>query len=139
MTPAIMTELTDLNREVNVLPYTDVQGHGEPFDWWTDIPVPGDSFVCRDYVLMKAQRLRVAGWNPSDLQVVLCWTEPTDYGYHAVLAVTVAHAAAQGMVIEKWILDSRADDPYLMQTPSPNGYTWDRIQVAGTTEFEPVA
>jgi len=129
MIPEQMAELTGLNRSVNALPFID---HGdEPYDYWHDTPEPGKSWVCRDYVEMKAERLRESGWDPKLLRVVLCWTEEPDSGYYAVLGVTVGS--------EIWILDSRADDPYLMQTPSPNGYRWDRIQVAGTVDFEPVA
>jgi predicted transglutaminase-like cysteine proteinase len=131
MTPEKMAELTALNREINAIPYTDLQGANEPADLWIDTPIPGEMWVCRDFVLAKAQRLRENGWRPSALQVVLCFTEPPDSGYHAVLSVTVDG--------EKWILDSRSDDPYLMQIPSPNLYTWERIQVAGTDQFEPVA
>jgi predicted transglutaminase-like cysteine proteinase len=127
-----LDQLRSINRQVNELPYVAVQGHGEPYDWWTDIPVPGDSFVCRDYVLMKAKMLREAGWNPMKLQVVLCYVEPPGREYHAVLCAETDDG-------NRWIADSRQDDIRPFENPDPLLYTWDRQQVPGTTDFASIA
>jgi predicted transglutaminase-like cysteine proteinase len=131
LTPAQSQQLLDINRAVNELPFDATPGVGEPPDWWTDQPMAGNSFVCRDYVLMKADRLKALGWAASALTVILCWTEPPDSGYHAVLGVELPGE-------ETWILDSRVTEPYPMSTPRL-AYRWDRRQVAGTTEFARIA
>ncbi len=106
ITSAQVAQLTTINLEVNAIPYQALPGPGEEPDWWTDVPEAGDSWVCRDYVLMKADKLRAAGWPASSLTVVLCCTEPVGdpprREYHAVLAVQVED--------ETWILDSRIED-----------------------------
>lgn len=132
VTPDQQSQLQAVNTDVNAIPYIDLPGAHEPADWWTDVPVAGNSWVCRDFVLAKADRLKALGWPPADLSVILCWTEPVDgqREYHAVLGVTVDG--------ELWILDSRLPLPYLKSEP-PLPYQWDRMQVAGTTEFEPLA
>jgi len=134
MTPEQQQQLIEINREVNQITFTDLPGPGEAEDWWTDVQVPGRSWVCRDYVLAKADRLRAAGWSGTDLTVVLCWTElygvPQKRDYHAVLAVEVGEAAPM-------ILDSRFEAPYTMSRP-PAAYVWDRRQIPGTVEFEPI-
>lgn len=133
LTPDQLRQLTAINLGVNALPYEEAIGAHETIDWWTDEPVSGQSWVCRDYVLAKADRLRVLGWPATDLRVLLCWSEPVgnppERGYHAVLAV--------GQEPDVTILDSRFDDPYPMANP-PVDYVWDRIQVPGGTDFEPV-
>lgn len=130
MTPDQMAQLTQVNAQDNDIPYVETPGPGEKVDWWTDVPVPGKSFVCRDYCLKKADDLKALGWPAGDLTIILCWVEPPTRGYHAVLGVTVDG--------EKWILDSRADAPYRFENPSPNLYTWDREQIPGTTEFRKI-
>ncbi len=131
MTPEQHMQLENVNSEVNALPYDATLGPTEPVDWWTDTVVPGNSWYCRDYVLMKADRLKALGWPASSLTVILCYTEPPDSGYHAVLGVQLPGDDAT-------ILDSRVDETYLMNAP-PLPYKWDRRQVAGTTEFESIA
>jgi predicted transglutaminase-like cysteine proteinase len=134
LTPEQQTQLVDVNLQINALPYSDVIGKSEGVDDWFDTPptvADPHSWVCRDYVLMKADRLRILGWPKADLTVVLTWTEPPDRGYHAVLAVETGDASPM-------ILDSRFDEPYRMDAP-PADYQWDRRQVAGTTEFEAIA
>jgi predicted transglutaminase-like cysteine proteinase len=128
MTPEQQAQLTNINTEVNAIPFDATPGVGEPPDWWTDQPMVGNSWVCRDYVQMKADKLKIVGWAPTFLTTILCYVETGEY--HAVLGVLVDD--------ETWILDSRYDAPYLMSNPPP-GYRWDRRQVAGTTEFQPVA
>ncbi|HEX3862746.1 MAG TPA: transglutaminase-like cysteine peptidase [Stellaceae bacterium] len=124
-----LDQLADVNTSVNALPYEAAIGAHEPNDWWTDEPVPGQSWVCRDYVLAKADRLRAAGWAPGLLSVVLCYVETGEY--HAVLAVDDGD-------LEPLILDSRFSQIYRMDQP-PAAYRWASRQIAGTTEFEPVA
>ncbi len=134
MTEEQQKQLAEVNLSVNALPYVEAVGAHEPMDWWTDLPVEGQSWVCRDYVLAKADRLRALGWAAAALQVVLCWSEPMGNpptrNYHAVLAVDTGDSA-------KMILDSRFDEVYQMDSP-PADYIWDRIQVPGGVEFEPV-
>lgn len=127
-------DLQELNAWVNQTPYVAGLGPTEPVDWWTWQPEPGQSFVCRDYVEAKAEALRDGGMDPSQLAVILCWTEPVlpppnDREYHAVLLVKLGG--------ESWVLDSRFTDIYPWSQP-PADYRWDRVQVAGTTEFRPV-
>ena len=129
MSEAQRAELAAVNLAVNTIPYQALPAPDEPWDWWSDAPVAGHSWVCRDYVLAKAERLRRLGWPPAALSVVLCWTEAGEY--HAVLAVELAGG-------EPLILDSRFDDIYPMARP-PAGYRWDCRQIAGTTGFAPVA
>lgn len=135
MTPEQQEQLQTLNNSVNLIPYVAGMGPTEPIDYWTYRPEVGKSFVCRDYVEDKAERLRQSGWNPLDLTVVLCWTEPVlpppnDREYHAVLAVKVGG--------ETWILDSRFDTVY-QPANTPADYQWDRQQIAGTVEFRDAA
>ena len=126
-------QISQVNAEANAIPFDEVIGAHEPVDWWTDDPDADGSFVCRDYVLLKAEKLQALGWNPHDMTVVLCWTEPVgeppQREYHAVLAVEVDG--------ETWILDNRADDIYRWDQ-SPYDYQWDQRQVAGTTEFKSI-
>lgn len=131
MTPEQQAELQSVNTRVNAIPYNALTAPDEPPDWWTDSLVHGRSFVCRDYVLQKADELKALGWPASALTVILCFTEPVrpppdDREYHAVLGVDVDG--------QTWVLDSRFDDIYLWTQP-PADYRWDRQQIAGTTEF----
>lgn len=136
MTPEKLAELQRVNDEVNAIPYEDVVGPHEAYDWWTDTPVEGQSWECRDYTLAKADRLRSAGWDYRTMHVVLLWTEPVGdppaREYHAVLAVDDPDGGSQ------LILDNRAPQVYRMDTP-PFDYQWSSIQVAGGTTFEAVA
>lgn len=128
-------DLAAVNAEVDAIPYDALPARGEGADVWKDTPDGGD-WVCRDYVLLKAERLQALGWPPASLSVVLCWTEPEPPGsdtreYHAVLAVDMGDPSPA-------ILDSRFPQVYPMAAP-PADYRWDRRQLAGTTEFAPVA
>lgn len=139
---AQLLQLQAVNGKWNAVPYDGLPGPSEPQDWWTDIPVAGNSFVCRDYVEAKAQDLRSEGWPATALTVILCWTEPLGADdtreYHAVLGVETGG--------ETWVLDNRIDEPYRLDLTSPsmmpppaNRYSWERRQVGGTTEFQPLA
>jgi|HubBroStandDraft_1064217.scaffolds.fasta_scaffold210367_1 predicted transglutaminase-like cysteine proteinase len=130
MTPEQEGQLQAINVQVNAIPYNETPGKGEPPDWWSDEPVAGNSWVCRDYTLMKADKLKALGWQASELTEVFCWVEPEGNppvrGYHAVLAVSLDG--------ECWILDSRFDPIYKPSDPSAD-YLWDKQQIVGTTDF----
>lgn len=134
MTPEQLDQLREVNARINALPYEAVRGAYEPVDWWSDVPVPGQSWLCRDYVLAKASALRDAGWDPLCLTVIVCWTEPVDEPpqreRHAVLAVAVDG--------ETWILDNRYSEPYRMGDGTVD-YVWEMRQIAGTTEWQAIA
>lgn len=137
-----LAELRATNARINAIPYNTIPSIGEGADVWKDTPDSGDWF-CRDYVLAKADQLKTLGWAPTDLTVVLCWTEPVKAPpdpptgqpsdtreYHAVLACDAGG--------NTWVLDSRFDDIYLWTQP-PADYLWDRQQIAGTTDFRDVS
>lgn len=131
MTPEQQAQLQTINTAVNAIPYDALPGKGEPSELWTNVPIPGDSFVCRDYVQAKADALKAAGWPAEALTTILCYTEsipPREY--HAVLCVEI-----DGETI---ILDSRIDQVYPMSSPAFD-YLWDKRQVAGTTGFASIA
>lgn len=128
VTESQLTQLREVNLRINAIPFDWSPSLDEPPDWWSDTPVPGRSWVCRDYVLAKAQALREAGWDSLRLTVILCYTEAGEY--HAVLGVRMDDG-------ETIVLDNRFPEVYPMSAP-PAAYRWDRRQVAGTTVFEPM-
>lgn len=128
-TPEQLDQLAQVNQQDNEIRYIATPGLDEVADWWTDQPVAGRSWVCRDFCLKKADDLKALGWSPSALTIALCYVETG--GYHAVLAVDDDEP-------QPWILDSRFAAVYRMDEP-PAAYRWDRRQVAGTTEFEAIA
>ena len=135
MTPDRFAQLRQINTEVNAIPYQGTLAPTESRDFWKDAP-DGGSFVCRDFVLDKAKRLTEAGFDKPALTIILCWTEirpetGNQREYHAVLAVEDDP--------DTWILDSRFPDVRKYEEPDPQGYVWDKRQVAGTVEFAPVA
>jgi predicted transglutaminase-like cysteine proteinase len=135
-----LNELNAVNQAINAIPYDALPGKGEGYDTWIDDPVPGDAWVCRDYVLKKGKLLAGAAWPSDSMTIVTCWTEPVSpvanpddptsgREYHAVLAVAV-----EGTI---YILDSRADAVYEAAQPqeSPHDYLWWRQQdPPGTTQ-----
>lgn len=133
MTPEQWQQLCEVNERINQIPYDAIEGAQEPPDWWSDIPAPGWSWVCRDYVLAKATALRNVGWDPRALTVIVCWTEPVDEPpqreRHGVLGVDVDG--------ETWILDNRFPAPYRMRNPSAD-YLWEMRQIPGTTEWQAI-
>lgn len=124
-----LDQLFDVNQQDNEIPYVATPGLDEVADWWTNVVVPGRSWVCRDFCLKKADDLKALGWPPLALFIVLCYVETGEY--HAVLGVNDGDA-------QPWILDSRFSQIYRMNQP-PAAYRWDREQIPGTTEFRPVA
>jgi predicted transglutaminase-like cysteine proteinase len=130
--------LTQINTTVNQIPYNAIAGAHEPADWWTDVPVSGQSFECRDYTLTKAEQLRNAGFPVGDMTVVLLWTEPEpptpgaapERLYHAVLACNVSG--------DIYILDNRWPNVYIWNSP-PYDYQWAEQQISGTVDFRDVS
>lgn len=129
VTPGQLSQLRAVNTQVNDVPYTPDDPAELP-DTWKCKP-DGKGFLCRDYVECKAQDLREAGWDNQahPLLTILCYDELGEY--HAVLGVLDDNA-------DIWILDNRVPDIYLRSAP-PLTYRWDRIQIAGSTDYEPLA
>ena len=71
-----LAELNAVNTAINSIPYEAMPGKGEGYDTWIDDPEPGDSWVCRDYVLKKGKLLAGEAWPPDSMTIVTCWTEP---------------------------------------------------------------
>lgn len=132
VTPEQLAQLRDINLAVNAIPYSALPAPTEGYDVWKDAP-DGGTWECRDYVLLKAEKLQTLGWPQSAMTVVLCNTEPVDgqREYHAVLAVDAGQP-------QPMILDSRFPEPYRMDQ-CPVDYQWLSRQIAGTVEFAPVA
>jgi predicted transglutaminase-like cysteine proteinase len=133
MSPEQLAQLRDVNTQVNAIPYDAIPGPEEPADYWHAAVEAGMSYVCRDYTLLKSEKLQALGWPQSAMTVVLCNTEIVNGAreYHAVLAVDTGDE-------QSTILDSRFPDPYRMDQ-CPADYQWLSRQVAGTVEFEPIA
>lgn len=129
-TQAQLDQLFDVNQQDNEIPFVATPGPDEVADWWTDVPVPGKSWVCRMYTQRKADDLKALGWPASALTVILCYVETGEY--HACLAVD------DGTPGNPLILDSRFPQVYRKNQP-PAAYRWALQQVAGTTDFVPVA
>lgn len=135
MNDALMQTLSEVNSEVNVIPFNEVPGPREKPDFWTDAPVSGDSWVCRDISSMKGTKLR-AYLPVTDLLEVLCYTEPVSENgeapqrqYHAILSVHVDG--------EVWLLDNRVPYPYEAKKPLPYDYVGYGMQIAGSDNFAP--
>lgn len=134
MTPEQFLQLQEVNYSINEWP-TDINiGPNEPYDSYIDKPTIGHSFVCRDYVIAKAERLQELGWNPLYLTQINCYTEPVEKPpapvYHAVLGVEIPGD-------QTWILDSRFAEPYPLNQPV-KPYQWVERLIPGTTRFVPM-
>lgn len=126
-----------VNAEVNFETQykTDLELYGL-LEFWTVANGAGD---CDDYALAKRQRLLAAGWPVEKLRLACVFTETSEgrqrlankraggraAGDHAVLVVSTSAG--------DFILDNRFDRPMLL---SETGYDLDRIQVAGSNEWE---
>lgn len=128
-TQAQLDQLFDVNQQDNDIPFVATPGPNEAYDFWTDVPVPGCSWTCRDYTQKKMDDLKALGWPPQSGTVVTCYVETGEY--HAVLAIDDGEP-------QPWILDSRYPQIYRMDNPPP-GYRWVMRQIPGTTNFEAVA
>ncbi len=114
---------------------SDLSLYGQP-EFWTCADGEGD---CEDYALAKRRRLLASGFPLESLRLAVVFTETPDGRYwlerkrqgfgvsgdHAVLVVTVPEG--------DWILDNRFPGP---QTLAATRYAIDRIQIAGTKEWE---
>lgn len=138
MTPDQLAQLDTVQGDGNALPYEALPGPQEPADWYTDVPVPWQSFVCRDYVQYKASRLKALGWDGALLRELVCELtapDPDAGEWHAVLAV--ADPALGPGDPDPYILDNRQQNLYRQSVPPP-GYRWRYLQVAGSAGFAPV-
>lgn len=124
-----LDQLFDINQQDNGIPFVATPGPDEAPDFWTNVPVPGKSWVCRDYCMKKADDLKALGWAPISLTVVICYVETGER--HAVLAADDGEP-------QPWILDSRFGPVYRMDQPLA-AYRWEERQIAGTIQFEPIA
>ena len=111
-------DLQLVNAKVNLLPYKAEVG-----DDWNPITEEGDD--CDSYAMEKLRRLLDHGWPISALRLATCYVETGEY--HAVLL-----ADLDG---QTWVLDNRHPHP-MEYNLLP--YTWHRLQVAGTQEWEKV-
>jgi predicted transglutaminase-like cysteine proteinase len=133
-----LAQLRQVNTRVDLLPYEALPGKAEPPDWWTNEPVAGNSWVCRDYVEMKADQLKALGWAAPNLTTIICWTEvvgdpSNQWGgreCHAILGVDTGG--------DGWILDSRADDIYPATAPVFD-YRWIEQQIPNSVDFADVS
>jgi len=109
-------ELNRINAEVNKLPYVaELTDDWRPIDQWG-----GD---CDSFATAKMLALYKAGWRVTDMRLAEC--EIPSGGSHCVLLVD-----CDG---ETYALDNRRPVPVLMEQ---TGYTFTRIQVAGTPNWE---
>src|ERR1700733_13884603 len=117
--------LESVNAAGNAIPYDECKS-ADAANIWTDSPVAGEGFECRDYSLWKSDRLREQGFPYLDMSIVECWieSEPNQgivqgqpNSFHAVLACKV-----DGVT---WILDNRVlpSRIYDWRTP-PYAYAW---------------
>lgn len=115
-------ELARINAEFNAIPY-----RAELTDNWTPatLGIMGilDGSDCDSYATAKMQALHKAGWPVDVMRLAECKTETG--GLHAVLLVDYA-----GQTL---VLDNRRPEMVLMEHC---GYTFTRIQVAGTPKWE---
>lgn len=125
----------EINRDTRYR--TDIELYGRP-EFWEIANGAGD---CEDYTLAKRWRLwKESGVALEDLRICIVFTE-LEAGQRALTAkragadmVMGDHAVLVGTSpIGDWILDNRYPLPVqLSDTP----YVVDRIQVAGTTDWE---
>ena len=111
-------DLITVNVKVNLLPYKAEVG-----DDWN--PISEDGGDCDSYAMAKLHRLLDRGWPISALRLATCYVETGEY--HAVLL-----ADLNG---QTWVLDNRYGHPAEFQLLP---YKWDKIQVAGTQNWEKV-
>jgi predicted transglutaminase-like cysteine proteinase len=140
MTPEQLSQLQQVQDEINAIPYIAQGTIAEPPDVYYDIPVAGGTWVCRMFVQAKAQKLEALGWagNPMLLEI-LCMLEAPDPDAgegHAVLQV--CDPAIGSSDPDPYILDSRQQALYRRNSPPP-GYAWSYIQRASGDDFVPLS
>lgn len=94
-------------------------------EWWTVANGAGD---CEDYALAKYRKCIAAEIPTSELRLATCWTE--NDGYHAVLLADDAETNTT------WVLDNRFPNLKSHWDAISDGYKFDKIQVAGTKDWE---
>lgn len=109
-------ELDAVNAAINKLPYVaELTDDWRPIDEWG-----GD---CDSYATAKMLKLYQLGWPIESMRLAECKINAG--GLHCVLLVDLDG--------ETWNLDNRYPFPKLKDfTP----YTWTRIQIAGTPDWE---
>jgi hypothetical protein len=122
MTGSQYSELADINDTVNnQFDYeTDQSGYGVG-DLWA-IMSGNDTGDCEDFALTKQQWLLDEGWDVSNLQLGLCWTETG--GYHALMGVQTNN---YGFLI----CDNRYDPLRTKEQLEGRKYRFDKFQLAG--------
>jgi predicted transglutaminase-like cysteine proteinase len=129
--------MSRINNEVNAATryVSDPALYGTP-ELWTCADGEGD---CEDYALEKRRRLLACGFGRDALRLAVVFTETEEGrrrldlkrqgldwpGDHAVLIVRVPEG--------DYILDNRHPSPMDLKS---TGYVIDRLQVAGTTQWE---
>ncbi len=121
-----LAQMRAVNTEVDAQPYDAIPSRDEGGDVWKDRP-DGGTWVCRDYALLKAEKLQPLGFLPAAMTFIICWTETNER--HGVLCVEIDG--------DDWILDSRMPDIYL-RTQAPEPYRAEERQVPGTTDAVPL-
>lgn len=135
-----LTDLDDVNAEVNALPYVaDAKRYGQA-DFWARVDKDGGD--CEDFALGKLNRLRECQWPIESLRLACCHVEVyqiNDVGlrwrdadwnerYHAVLHVDLPDGTQR-------VLDNRQRDPQTIDDLVVIGYSVgtpeDKIQLLG--------
>jgi predicted transglutaminase-like cysteine proteinase len=110
-------DLETVNERFNGLPYVP-----ELSDDWKPIDLTGGD--CDSVATAKFDALvRTCDWPHSALRLAVCYVETG--GYHCVLL-----ADLDG---QTWVLDNRHPRPMEFQLLP---YQWDKIQIAGTQQWE---
>ncbi len=115
-------EITEVNAEVNKLPYVADAEKYELEDFWADITEAG-SGDCDDYAIAKLRRLVKLGWPIEALHLACCYVETGEY--HAVLVVEAPRAR------QAFMLDNRQEEPVPLESLELIGYVPERIQQVG--------
>ena len=118
-----LTDLKIVNSKVNLLPYkSDPERYNQP-ELWKEIDEEGGD--CEDFAIAKMQRLKAMGLPISQMRLATCYCFPNKVGYHAVLLVDLAG--------QTYVLDNRYPLP-MEYDMLP--YEWDKLQIAGTLNWE---
>jgi predicted transglutaminase-like cysteine proteinase len=121
-----VTDLKIVQTKVNMLPYkADAERYGCP-EFWEAIDESGGD--CDDFAIAKLQRLKAMGMPISQMRLATCWALPHQQGYHCVLLVDLDGTT--------WVLDNRYPLPMEYDLLP---YEWDKLQIAGTMNWEKAA
>lgn len=118
-----LNDLKLINTKINMCPYkSDPERYGVA-EFWDEID--GDGGDCDDYAVAKLQELKRRGMPVSAMRLATCYVETGEY--HCVLLIDLDG--------QTWVLDNRYPLPMEYQLLP---YRFDRIQIAGTQEWETV-